>query len=281
VADAELDERLARELCREWLGPGATLEELQAMNSSTWAVVAQGERYVVKVSKPTDAPGLAVASWLEGAGMRTGAPVRTAVRSGRVAALLRYVAGRPLDVGDARRIGTTLGRVHALLRRAPAPDGLPSWPWPFLRPDVIAEPELRVAAEAAIARADALAQMVTHGILHGDPAPEAFVDDGADVGLIDWGSACHGPLLFDLASAWMYTDRSAELVDAYAAANPLAPSELALLPDFLALRWALQAWYFSERLRSGDLTGLSDGEDNEKGLADARAFLLRPDPSPT
>jgi homoserine kinase type II len=279
VAVADLDERLAREHCREWLGPRATFEQLQAMNSSTWAVVADGERYVVKVSKPTDAPGLAVASWLEGAGMRTGAPVRTAHRADRVVALLRYVAGRPLDVGDAARIGATLARAHVLLRRAPVPGGLVRWPWPFLRPEVIAEPELRIAAEAAIARADALARTATHGILHGDPAPEAFVDDGVDVGLIDWGSACHGPLLFDLASAWMYTGRSAELVDAYGAANPLSPAELALLPDFLALRWALQAWYFSERLRSEDLTGLSDVADNEKGLADARTFLLPPDRS--
>ena len=43
---------------------------------------------------------------------------------------------------------------------------------------------------------------------------------------------------------------------------------------FLAFRWAVQAWYFSERIRRGDLTGLEGEADNAKGLADARRGLL-------
>jgi hypothetical protein len=54
----------------------------------------------------------------------------------------------------------------------------------------------------------------------------------------------------------------------------LPPSELELLPTFLAMRWAVQASYFSARIAADDLTGLSDRAENEKGLADARRALF-------
>ena len=244
------------------------------MNSSSWAVRAGDARYVLKVSNPSDRPGLDVAAWLQAAGIRTGAPERTAIRGGRLIALLRFVDGRQLEVEDARRIGETLGRVHTVLRDAPVPADLVRWPWPFLDHEVIAEPDLRAAAKRAIERADAVARSVTHGILHGDPAPEAFIERDGEVGLIDWGAACHGPLLFDLASAWLYTGQSADLMDGYRSTGPIPADELEHLAAFLAFRWALQACYFSERISADDLTGLADASENEKGLADARAFLM-------
>ena len=54
----------------------------------------------------------------------------------------------------------------------------------------------------------------------------------------------------------------------------LCASEMAGAAQFLAFRWAVQAWYFSDRLHRRDLTGLTSDADNEKGLADARRALL-------
>jgi Ser/Thr protein kinase RdoA (MazF antagonist) len=269
-----MDEELARALTSQWLGGGAVRTPVEAMNSSAWIVEAGGNRYALKISSPTNAPGLEVAAWLEERGLRTGAPLRTEVREGRLVALLRFVEGRPLSHEDARAVGQTLGRAHALLVGAPVPTDMDRWPWKWLDPAIIEEPELRSAAEAAIDRAERLAPHLTHGNLHGDPAPEAFIDEDGDVGIIDWGAACHGPLLFDVASAWMYTRRDPALVDGYARTGPLGRKELAHVPDFHAFRQALQAWYFSMRLATNDLIGLESQADNEVGLAHARVGLL-------
>jgi homoserine kinase type II len=269
-----MDEELAQTLTREWLGDSAVRTPVEAMNSSAWIVEAGGERYALKIASPTDAPGLEVAAWLEERGLRTGAPLRTEIREGRLVALLRFVDGRPLGYEDAEAVGETLGRTHRLLVDAPIPAGIDRWPWRWLDTAVIEEPALRSAAEAAIERAERLAPDLTHGNLHGDPAPEAFLDAGGDIGLIDWGAACHGPLLFDVASAWMYVRRDERLVEAYSRTGPLSGDELAHAPDFHAFRQALQAWYFSTRLAANDLTGLASQADNETGLAHARAGLL-------
>jgi homoserine kinase type II len=271
---AGVDDGLARVLTREWLGDDVVRTPLEAMNSSTWLVESASERYILKVSVPAEEPGLEAAAWLDARGIRTGAPLRTAVRDGRLVALLRFVDGEPLTFNDEEAVGATLARVHLLLRDAPVPEHMDRWPWPWLDPTVIEEPKLRSAAIAAIDRAEQLAPSLTHGILHGDPAVEAFLDAGGDIGLIDWGGSCHGPLLYDVASAWMYTRNYDELIDAYARTGPLDRDELAHTPDFLAFRLALQAWYFSTRLAAHDLTGLESQADNEEGLGHARAGLL-------
>lgn len=272
-----MDEQLAQAMTTEWLGEQAVLTPVEAMNSSTWIVEARGERYALKIASPTDEPGLQVAAWLEERGLRTGAPLRTELRESRLVALLRFVDGRALSHEDAEAVGETLGRAHGLLVDAPVPAGMDRWPWQWLDPAVIEESALRSAAEAAIERAERLAPDLTHGNLHGDPAPEAFLDAGGDIGLIDWGAACHGPLLFDVASAWMYVRRDERLIEAYARTGPLDRDELAHTPDFHAFRQALQAWYFSMRLATNDLTGLESRADNEEGLAHARTGLLGAD----
>ncbi|MEA2621711.1 MAG: hypothetical protein QOH61_621 [Chloroflexota bacterium] len=196
------DERLAEEAVTAWLGHGATREPLVAMNSSAWRVSSGGERYVLKISAPAEEAGLLVAAWLEEHGLRTGAPVRMAVHGGRLVALLRFVEGRRLDASsgaDMEAIGETLGRAHSILAGAPVPDGLDRWPWTWLDAGAIDEPRLRAAAAGAIDVAERLAPDLTHGILHADAAPEAFLTSGDGVALIDWGAACHGPLLYDVA----------------------------------------------------------------------------------
>jgi Ser/Thr protein kinase RdoA (MazF antagonist) len=268
------DDRLADETIRGWLGEGATRTPLVAMNSSAWLVSVGTDRYVLKIAKASEEAALRASAWLDDRGLATGRPVRMRVRGDRVVALLRFVDGRGLDssTGDIDLVGETLGRAHSLLVGAPVPDGLDRWPWAWVVPTVIDEPALRRAATDAIDAAKRLAPSLTHGILHGDPAPEAFIAGEQGVALIDWGAACHGPLLYDAASAWFYTDE--RVLAAYARTAPISPDEIALATPFLAFRWAVQAWYFSDRLRRRDLTGVASDADNAKGLADARRALL-------
>ena len=157
-----------------------------------------------------------------------------------------------------------------MLAGAPVPDGLDRWPWRSVDPTVIDEPDLRTAATRAIDAAEPLAPTLTHGILHGDPARIPRVR--RDVALIDWGAACHGPLLYDVASAWLFSDE--RVVASYARTAPISTEELAATDVFLAFRWAVQAWYFSDRLHRRDLTGLADSTGNDKGLSDARRALV-------
>jgi Ser/Thr protein kinase RdoA (MazF antagonist) len=268
------DAQLADAVLAEWLDGPTRLSPVEAMNSSAWLVDSGAERFVLKVATPSNAPGLAAAEWLESRGFRAGAPLRMTVRQGRLVALLRFVEGEPLDHADVDVVGETLGRVHRELVDAPVPAGIDCWPWTWLDSAVIAEPALRSAARAAIARAEDLAPGLTHGILHGDPAPEAFLRAADDVGLIDWGAACHGPLLYDVASAFMYVRNDQRLIDAYARTGPLSGGELAHTTEFLAFRLALQAWYFSMRLATNDPTGPAGLAGNEEGLAHARGGLL-------
>jgi Ser/Thr protein kinase RdoA (MazF antagonist) len=269
-----VDDRIADEAVRKWLGEGVMRTPIVTMNSSAWMVSAGTERYVLKIANVSDAPGLRVAAWLDERGLRTGAPVHMTVHRGRLVALLRFVDGRGLDASsaDVDLLGETLGRTHTLLVGAPVPDGLDRWPWAWLDATVIDEPVLRSAARDAIDAAEQLAGSLTHGILHADPAPEAFLAGEEGVALIDWGSACHGPLLYDPASAWMYTDE--RVLAAYARTAPIGADEIVGAPVFLAIRWAVQACYFSDRLRRRDLTGFDGDAGNEKGLADARRGLL-------
>ena len=268
------DDQIADEAVREWLGDGAKRTPLIAMNSSVWTVSSGAERYVLKMADPSELAGLRVSVWLDERGLPTGPPVRMGVRGERLVALLRFVDGRSLDTsrGDVDLLGETLGRAHALLVGAPVPNGLDRWPWAWIDPTVIDEPVLRRVASEAIETAERLAPTVTHGILHGDPAPEAFLAGEKGIGLIDWGAACHGPLVYDAASAWLHTGEG--VLAAYARTAPIGWDEIAVAARFLAFRWAVQACYFSNRLHIGDLTGLADDSANEKGLADARRALL-------
>ncbi len=267
-----VDERMAADAVGEWLGEDATLEPLVTMNSSAWLVTTGAERYVLKIAAAEQEAGLRVAAWLEERGQRTGAPVRMSVRGDRVVALLRYADGRSLGTSamDVDLIGRTLARVHSMLVGAPVPDGLDRWPWRSVDPTVIDEPDLRAAATRAIDAANRLAPTLTHGILHGDP--NEFLASDGDVALIDWGAACHGPLLYDVASAWLFSDE--RVVAGYARAAPISTDELDGTDVFLAFRWAVQAWYFSDRIRRRDLTGFDDSTGNDKGLSDARRALI-------
>ena len=194
------------------------------------------------------------------------------VRGDRVVALLRYAEGRSLGRSqtDVRLIGRTLARVHSMLMGAPVPDGLDRWPWRSVDPTVIDEPDLRAAATRAIDAANQLAPTLTHGILHGDP--NEFLASDGDVALIDWARHATGrcSTTSRQRGSSAMSGRRGEL----RSDGSDQQEELGATDVFLAFRWAVQAWYFSDRIRRGDLTGLADSTENDKGLSDARRALV-------
>jgi homoserine kinase type II len=117
---------------------------------------------------------------------------------------------------------------------------------------------------------------LSYGVLHGDPAPDAFrLDVGTGrTGLIGWEASARGPLAYDVASAVMYAggpDLADELLDGYLAAGPVPRDELdAALPTLLRFRYAVQADHFARRVWAGDG---ADRTDHLAGLHHARDLL--------
>lgn len=263
------------------------------MGSQTWFVDLDDRRLVAKAVVSADGRqftgGMAVAGRLEQAGIPAGAPVpavggQLTVNIGDAwLALLTWVPGEPLtgeDSADHVLLGRTLAQVHRALTGHELP-GAERFHWvdpkagylslrPWLRPAIASALD---ALEAA--RPDTMAW----GLLHADPAPEAFrFDRSADrCGVIDWSTALSGPLLYDLASAVMYVggpDHAGALVGAYLDEGVLDVTEVEHgLAPMLRFRWAVQANYFAWRIAGNNLTGISGPQENEKGLEDARLFL--------
>ena len=300
------DEELLAVVRERWGLPGAEVSPLGGgMNSRTWVVTASAPcgrtaRWAAKQVEPglrgSFLRGLRAAALVEGAGIRAGAPRPTVEGTGHVdlpggpLALLRWVGGSPVDGDDDDApavVGAALGAAHAVLGGVDDGSAAAFPPWFDLDGDHLdVEPWVRPAMTGALSRYRALAagggQEV--GLLHADPAPEAFVrpvDDGGPWGIVDWSSAEHGPLLYDVASAVMYLGglgpRGRELVHAYATATRTTAA--ALLPGvevLLELRQAVQADYFARRLAADDLTGLDGPEGNLEGLHHARdSFAAR------
>ena len=288
------DSALLSCLLRHWHLEGAQVTVHNGgMGSQTWFVDLGGVRWVAKAVAARDgiqfAGGMIIAQRLEQAGIPAGAPVpasdgRLVVPAGddRLA-LLTWVPGHELtgeDSTEQNLIGATLAEVHQALADFtvasasrfhwvdPAAEYLSLRPW--LRPAISAA--LRDLEDA---RPDGMAW----GLLHSDPAPEAFrFDPGTGrCGVIDWSYAIYGPLLYDLASAVMYVggqDRAQDLIRAYLDHGALDAAEVEHgLAPMLRFRWAVQANYFAWRISENNLTGITGPEENEKGLEDARRSL--------
>jgi homoserine kinase type II len=247
----------------QWhLVPGELTALPFALMSRGWEVIAGSQTYVIRLTElsarqPVEA-GLIAAEQLAGHDIAAGVPVRTlagrltAHTPAGVCAVLRRVPGRRLDGADPvdqQWWGDRLGAVHRALQGFHHP-GLR--PWQLLDPGAAhlgAERWLRPAIADAVTATTRLtvADRLTYGVLHGDPAPGAFVVDPntGRAGLLDCGAGGIGPLVYDVAAAVAYAggpDRAGELLDGYLAAGPVGRDELgAALPVLLRLRWAVQA----------------------------------------
>ena len=264
------------------------------MNSGTW-MVSHGEHRWIAKSVPAArhrrfVGGLECAAIVDDAGIPAGRPEPTsdgrpwASVEGQTLALLRFVAGDPLTGtagGEQELIGSTLARAHRALRDARVADA-ETFHW--LDADAShldVEPWARSAVRDAIIGYDALPpNSLAWGLLHSDPAPEAFLFDrrGDRCGLIDWDFGLRGPLMYDVASAVMYVggpSRASALLDGYLGEGVMHATEVERsLATMLRLRWAVQADYFSRRIAADDLTGIAGPAENRRGLDDARRALM-------
>lgn len=216
------DSILAQHLVGHWSLRGIELNGLAGgMNSATWLVTSGSRRWVAKLVPRSEGEafhtGLTAAALVENTGLRTGVAVPT--RTGALAAavpdgwlaLLTWVPGEPLaghSARDQRMMGQTLAIAHGPLA-GESRSGATSFPWidpeaehlgilDWIRPAVL---------EALRGWQEVRDGKLTWGLIHGDPAPDAFRDvpNELGIGLIDWGAATHGPLMYDVASAVMYT----------------------------------------------------------------------------
>ena len=281
--------------------PTTVVPHDRGMNSRTWFVEVDGVRLVAKAvpgdRRESFEAGLEVATLVESAGIPAGAPVRThggrasASVAGSALALLRWVHGSELtgrSDAERRMMGSTLGRVHlALAGRVVAGTARFHWLDPRA-PHLKVRPWIGPSIEAALDAWYAIdPSSLTWGLLHTDPAPEAFLHDPSndEIGMIDWDLGMTGPLLYDLASAEMYVggpERSGPLIEAYLEAGPLRAEEVDRALGTLArMRWAVQADYFAKRVLEDDMTGIDGPAGNEEGLDDARQALSRYDPDPS
>jgi Ser/Thr protein kinase RdoA (MazF antagonist) len=290
------DEALRTCLAERWRLKGVQISvQNGGMNSATWLVRKGAQRWVAKAVAPASQSlfhaGLAVASRLQDAGIAAGAPVPTVdgwtvtTVGGYPLALLTWVPGTPLTGSDQREqrlIGATLARAHEVLTEVTV-EGVESFSWINLTARHLQiRPWIRDEVAAAMAALESVGpDSLTHGLLHSDPAPDAFRWDPErrSCGLIDWSVAISGPLLYDVASAVMYLggpDRARPLLNAYLEQGVLSDAEVRRgLVVLLRFRWAVQADYFAHRIAVGNMTGISHGDENEKGLEDARRGLLR------
>lgn len=265
----------------------------RGMNSRTWLVEAGDARFIAKLV-PADqhdrfVSGLAVSRLVEVVGLLAGAPVETSegglwTRMGdNTLALLTFVDGRPLvgdDPDEQRLIGATLGRAHRVLVGRSVP-GATRFHWIDPTAEHLdVEPWVRPSIRGALEEWVRLPPpSLTWGLLHTDPAPEAFLfdADAGACGLIDWDTGVVGPLMYDVASAVMYLggpDWSTAFIAAYIAEGSLTAEEVhRALEPMLRMRWAVQADYFARRVATNDLTGVDGPHENIAGLADARHGL--------
>lgn len=265
----------------------------RGMNSRTWFVTEGSDRYVAKAvpigSHRRFVTGLDVASRVQASGTPAGAPVATldgrpfVQLPGHTLALLTFVEGSGLrgeSEADQRLIGGTLAGAHGALigQRVSEADRF-HWIDPSAEHLAIQD-WVRPAVSDALAAYERLPpDSLTWGLLHTDPAPEAFLFDEktAICGLIDWDTGMFGPLMYDLASAVMYVggpDHARHLMDAYLERGVLQRTEVeGTLRPMLRLRWAVQADYFARRISTNDLTGITGPHENEEGLEDARLSL--------
>jgi Ser/Thr protein kinase RdoA (MazF antagonist) len=263
------------------------------LDTLNWAIRSGTAEYVARVvagaRRSSFEAGLAAAEYLTGFDLPAATAVRTVdgavtvLIGDEAVALVPRMPGRPLDATDPvdqQWWGDALGSAHRHLsgfrhaglakfhsvRAEAAHLAIDDW----VRP--------AVADAVAAVRRLTVTDQLTYGVLHGDPAPDAFRLDPQTgrLGLVDWGPASTGPLTYDVAAAVGYAgaDTSRDLVDAYLAAGPVPREELeSALPTMLTFRWAVRADQHARRLSLARRAGRDGDAADVDGLAAARRVL--------
>lgn len=281
--------RVAADLVRAgWDRPIRAAEPLGGgMNSATALLDLDDGQAVLKwvpdSSVAALAAGCEVARRLARHGLVTGEPFPTIIGdltypAGQgAAALLRFVSGEQLNPNDPRDqqdMAITLAAIHA------SESTLHSGPYGCdqivaMTHDV--EPWVAPTITRVLEEYRGLPDL-TWGLLHTDPAPEAFLRaNSGEVAVIDWTGAGRGPVLYDVASALMYLggrQHAEPFWNAYLSHSPAPTRELTEhLGAFTRYRAAVQAAYFSMRIATQDRTGIGHDDENWKGLRDAEQML--------
>jgi hypothetical protein len=260
--------------------------------------------------------GLRAAERLESNGIAAGEPVRAAdgaltvaTEGGGFLALLRWVPGRPLhgdDPIDQQWWGDTLATVHRVLAGFTHPGLARFYSVHPEAPHLSLEDWLRPAVQAAVTavRKLCVTDQLTYGVLHGDPSPDEFRLDPETgrIGLVEWGCAGTGPLVYDVAAAVLFAggaEASAELLDGYFAdaaaqhtellpagapggggVGPVTPHPAvskeecaAALPTMLRFRAAVLADRFAARLFAAG--GVHCGPAADRAALRAAGLVLR------
>ncbi len=258
----------ARELGRRF---GVELVELEplvagSVNSNFRASTSDGELLFARLYEEQGSDGagteLSLLTDLAAAGVPVVKPLMPAgalpLSDGKPFALFPWVAGeilcfRRTDADACRKVGRALAGVHlAGSRRAPLGPGR------FGPTDMRARLD---AVERTTSRADILADVarvrglydrfvplrdsaLPKGIVHGDLFRDNVLWRGGEIAaLLDFESAFHGPLVYDLLvtlSAWCYGDAFElslvrAMVEGYASVRPLSAAELSAVPSEGAL----------------------------------------------
>ncbi|MBM4796036.1 phosphotransferase [Streptomyces sioyaensis] len=254
-------------------------------HSYTYLVGSDSDMYVAKCVPAAQGPkftsGLTVALVVEEHGIPAGGPLPTA--QGEITAyhgewcwaLLRHLDGGRADENDPvhmRRAGETLGAIHTALVDTPPPPDILSWD--HLDVMMVAEApflEDKPWIQRAMCEAyETVAGKVTVGLLHADASMNTFRVKPDSMGLFDWGEVMYGPLLFDVATALSYLERSVDvgpLLRGYIAKSPVPPSELPHLGALLKFRAAAEAWIYARRAWVGNDIG-NIGELSNANLLD-------------
>lgn len=197
-----------------------------------------------------------------------------------------FLEGREADfsTGDLHALGAALGRLHRLdvgaARRGDPPVQPSEWRAGGAAADLLGRLRAatdRVPAHLAEQFADAVAALVRvepapglpDALIHTDCFPgNAFWVDGDTLALADWDGAGIGPAILDLATTLISCDkglprepqlrpsagRIAAIVAGYCRERPLAPADLAALPDALRYAPAVRgAWCLAETIDGNDM----------------------------
>jgi Ser/Thr protein kinase RdoA (MazF antagonist) len=272
---------------------------LGGFTSEVWDVQAGREHFVAKYTYRPEADfvgGLYAAELVERHGIPSGAPLRT--KEGALSilvegphgqrqplALLHFVPGerlKPSEPHAASLYGHLLGRIHSILLDELGEHCTADLHDFLLQEDahVATQPDLALLINHAIQAAQdyEVRRHVTYGVIWGDGMEIRCEKKTGRVGIIDWGTIAHGPLLFDVALSvlWLFPEGSQahrKFLQAYLAEAPIAANELEDLNYYKALLWARQAKYFAYRVAASVTLGDPNPNGNTKSLAESRQEL--------